>query len=273
MSQLFQDVSPSVFEQYMRKRSDTDYLLVDVREPREYEQSHIPGAQLLPLGQLEARLSHFPPDRDLIFACRSGARSRVAALMAADKMAEHGPIFNLDGGLLAWQGHTVTDFPQVKLLLLEHGMQQTLLAAMDLEKGAWNFYRHVLERYPNAPMARTIEYLSLAESAHAEALYVFWVEAEENPPEFEDLFAGLSGDILEGGMPFSEAVDRLESAMLPFDLAVFELALDIEYAAYDLYRSAAETTEIKSLKKLFLDIGEGEKRHMASIVKSLHKAF
>ena len=273
MSQAFYDVDAERFERYMRENRDTDYLLVDVREPSEYELSHIPGAQLLPLGQLEAKLKNLPTDRDLIFSCRSGARSRVAALMAAEQMEKHGSIYNLAGGILGWQGHTVSDFPKVKLLLLEEGVQQTLLAAMDLEKGAWNFYREVLKRFPNAEMATTIEYLSLAESAHAEALYAFWVDGEENPPQFDDLFAGLSGDILEGGMPFVEAVDRLESVMLPVELAIFDLALDIEYAAYDLYRTAAEITEQKSLKKVLLDTGEGEKKHMSAIIKALHRSF
>lgn len=267
------DVTPESFKKYMSEHSDGEYLLLDVREPQEYEQAHIPGAQLLPLGQLETRLADLPTHRDIIFSCRSGARSRVAAFMAAEKMAEHRGLFNLEGGILAWEGHTVKDYPRVKLLVLEEGMQQTLMAAMDLEKGAWNIYRHIQEQFPETTLSRTIEYLSLAELAHAEALYDAWTVGETNPPQFEDLFAGLRGDILEGGMSLTEAVLRLESTMLPVDLAVYELALDIEFTAYDLYRYAGETCDDPALKRLFFSIGDGEKQHMASIVGVLNTSF
>lgn len=267
------DVTAESFKKYMNEHPDGEYLLVDVREPQEYEQAHIPGAQLLPLGQLESRLEALPKHRDIIFSCRSGARSRVAAHMAAEKMPDHGSLYNLDGGILAWQGHTVKDFPKIKLLVLEEGMQQTLMAAMDLEKGAWNIYRYIQEEYSGTALSQTIEYLSMAEMAHAEALYDVWEKGETNPPQFEDLFAGLKGEILEGGMSLTEAILRLESTMIPVNLAVYELALDIEFTAYDLYRYAGETTDDPALKKLFFDIGEGEKKHMASVVEALNTSF
>lgn len=267
------DLTSESVKRYMSEHPDSEYLLVDVREPQEYEQAHIPGAQLLPLGQLESRLGDLPDHRDIIFACRSGARSRVAAHLAAEKMPRHQSLYNLDGGILAWQGHTVSDFPRVKLLILEEGIQQTLMAAMDLEKGAWNVYRYIQTQCPGTALARTIEYLSLAEMAHAEALYEVWRAQEADPPRFEDLFSGLRGEILEGGMPLAEAMRRLEGTMGPLDLAVYELALDIEFTAYDLYRYAGETTDDAALKKLFFDISQGEKTHMNAIVGALETAF
>ncbi len=267
------DVTPDSFKQYMDDHRDEEYLLVDVREPQEYERSHIPGAQLFPLGQLESRLKNLPSHRDIIFACRSGVRSRVAAHMAVEKMDTHRAIYNLDGGILAWQGHTVKDFPRVKLLALEAGVQQTLLAAMDLEKGAWNIYRHIQSHFSASSLSRIIDYLSMAEMAHAEALYAVWQEGEIDPPGFEDLFSGLTGDILEGGMPLAEAIRGLESSTIPRDLAIYELALDIEFTAYDLYRSAAETASEPVLKTLFLHISEGEKQHMNSVVNALDTSF
>lgn len=267
------DATPESVKAYMSEHEESEYLLLDVREPQEYEQAHIPGARLLPLGQLETRLKDLPEHRDIIFACRSGARSRVAAHMAVEKMPRHQSIFNLEGGILAWQGHTVTDFPRVRLLVLEEGMQQTLMAAMDLEKGAWNIYRHILDAYPGTALTRTIESLCQAELAHARALYDAWQRREEIPPRFEDVFDGLKGEILEGGMPLEGALLRLESTMVPMDLAIYELALDIEFTAYDLYRYAGETTGDPALKSLFLEISEGEKKHMNTIVGALDTAF
>lgn len=267
------DVTPESFKEYMNDHGDGEYLLVDVREPQEYEKAHIPGAQLFPLGKLESRLNDLPKHRDIIFACRSGVRSRVAAHMAAENMGEHRALYNLDGGILAWQGHTVKNFPRVKLLVLGEGVQQTLLAAMDLEKGAWNIYRYIQEQFSETSLSRIIDYLSMAEMAHAEALYAVWQQGEVNPPLFEDLFLGLTGDILEGGMSLSEAILGLESSLIPMDLAIYELALDIEFTAYDLYRYAAETASDPVLKTLFMNISEGEKQHMTSVVNALDTSF
>jgi len=63
----FRNVTSDELHEYMRTHQEKDYLLVDVRTPREYSQGHIPGAYLLPLGELSARLGELPLDKDIIF--------------------------------------------------------------------------------------------------------------------------------------------------------------------------------------------------------------
>lgn len=63
----FTNLSADELRVYLQNNREEDYLLVDVRQPREYSQGHIPGARLLPLGELSARLSELPPDRDITF--------------------------------------------------------------------------------------------------------------------------------------------------------------------------------------------------------------
>lgn len=82
--------------------------VVDVRNPDEHLGGHVPGAILLPLGELEARVGELAghKGKDLYIICRSGARSA----RAAEFLAAHGhrPI-NVAGGTMAWmaQGHPV----------------------------------------------------------------------------------------------------------------------------------------------------------------------
>lgn len=52
---------------------------VDVREPDEYAEAHVPGAILIPLGQLGQRVHELPSDRPLYIICASGGRSLRAA--------------------------------------------------------------------------------------------------------------------------------------------------------------------------------------------------
>jgi len=63
----FTNVTADELREYMRTHKEEDYLLVDVRNPKEYGKGHIPGAYLLPVGELSARLSELPLDRDIIF--------------------------------------------------------------------------------------------------------------------------------------------------------------------------------------------------------------
>src|SRR5438270_10627298 len=73
--------------------------LVDVREPEEHAAGRIAGARLVPLGELSAAAETLERDEPLLFVCRSGARSGMAAEAFAGAGYE---AYNLAGGLLAW---------------------------------------------------------------------------------------------------------------------------------------------------------------------------
>ena len=76
-------------------------VLLDVREPQEWQAGHAPQAEHIPLGQLESRLAELPRDRQIICVCRSGRRSALAA----QQLVAHGyQAVNLTGGMTAWNG-------------------------------------------------------------------------------------------------------------------------------------------------------------------------
>ena len=77
----------------------SDFHLLDVREPDEWDAGHIEGSQHIPLGELGARIAEVPRERTVVAVCRSGSRSDRAArgLRASGFAAE-----NLDGGVTAW---------------------------------------------------------------------------------------------------------------------------------------------------------------------------
>jgi adenylyltransferase/sulfurtransferase len=79
-----------------------DIFLVDVREPAEYEIVRIPGATLIPKGEILSgeALSRFPQDRQIVLHCKSGVRSAEA--LAALKAAGFSNAVHLQGGILSW---------------------------------------------------------------------------------------------------------------------------------------------------------------------------
>jgi rhodanese-related sulfurtransferase len=73
--------------------------LLDVRQPEEYRTGHIPGAKLIPLGELDRRMRELPRNQEIICVCASGSRS----MSATRKLAEAGyNAANLRGGMNAW---------------------------------------------------------------------------------------------------------------------------------------------------------------------------
>lgn len=51
---------------FLRGRDPDEYNLVDVRQPGEYEEGHLPGARLIPLGKLEERIAELDPGKPTI---------------------------------------------------------------------------------------------------------------------------------------------------------------------------------------------------------------
>ena len=74
-------------------------ILLDVREPYEWQAGHAPRARHIPLGQLSRRAAELPEHRAVVTVCRSGARSARAAAMLARDGRE---VSNLAGGMRAW---------------------------------------------------------------------------------------------------------------------------------------------------------------------------
>lgn len=64
---LFKNISTDALRSYMSKQHEREYILVDVRQVKEYTAGHIAGADLIPLGELSARMTELPSDRDIIF--------------------------------------------------------------------------------------------------------------------------------------------------------------------------------------------------------------
>jgi rhodanese-related sulfurtransferase len=73
--------------------------IIDVRQPDEYEDGHVPGAVLIPLGQVPDRVAEVPADQPVYLICKTGARS----LRAAEWLAQQGrDVTNVAGGTMAW---------------------------------------------------------------------------------------------------------------------------------------------------------------------------
>lgn len=269
MVQTINQLKPDDLKTYISSHKEKDYVLVDVRQPAEYENEHIPGAFLLPLPALLTNLSELNSEQDLIFYCRSGKRSMAAATLALEDNVTRKRIYNLTGGIISWQGKTLDGLPKVRVFIKTAGFSEMLYTAMEMEKGAARFYNLAYERYPEAAFAHVFNTLSKAETAHARSIYKQWAARQENPIPFEQLFEGLKENILESGDTLDQALKRLDSPGEDICLNLIELALDVESAAFDLYRTMSHHSEDQSFQEIALSIAQAEKSHIQALIKAL----
>jgi len=94
-----------------RERGETDFVLIDVREPGEYEIVAIPGSILIPKGQFldGSALALLPTDKPIVLHCKLGGRSAEA--LAAVKGAGFSDAVHVGGGVLAWVTQIEPDKP------------------------------------------------------------------------------------------------------------------------------------------------------------------
>jgi rhodanese-related sulfurtransferase len=81
-------------------RDNPNVALIDVREQYEYDEGHIPGVTLIPLGTIPNRLNEIPTDKEVIFVCRSGNRSNQATQFLQQQGFDN--VHNMLGGMNAW---------------------------------------------------------------------------------------------------------------------------------------------------------------------------
>jgi sulfur-carrier protein adenylyltransferase/sulfurtransferase len=86
------------------------FVLVDVREPFEYEICHIPGSRLIPLGELPSRLSELDSADEIVLQCKGGTRSARALHVLAE--AGFRKLYNLEGGIMEWAERVDPSMPK-----------------------------------------------------------------------------------------------------------------------------------------------------------------
>jgi molybdopterin/thiamine biosynthesis adenylyltransferase/rhodanese-related sulfurtransferase/molybdopterin converting factor small subunit len=86
------------------------FELIDVREPHEYQIARIPGAKLIPLGELPKRLSELDKNAEIVAHCKMGGRSQ----QAVDLMKQNGftNVRNMTGGITAWSDKVDPSVPK-----------------------------------------------------------------------------------------------------------------------------------------------------------------
>ena len=94
-----QSITAAALKQRLEQKEELQ--LVDVREAFEHDAFHI-GGELVPLGEINARIAEISKDKPVVVYCRKGIRSQIAIQRLLDKYPFTN-LLNLEGGIEAWK--------------------------------------------------------------------------------------------------------------------------------------------------------------------------
>ena len=107
-----QETVPVIGVKELKRKLDAkeDILLLDVREPYEYDIARIPGAKLIPLGELPSRMSELDSAQEIALQCKTGRRSAQAVRLLQE--AGFTKLVNVAGGIEAWANEVDSSVPK-----------------------------------------------------------------------------------------------------------------------------------------------------------------
>jgi len=94
------EITPAQLKAWLEDASRDKPVLLDVREPWEYQAARIEGSQLLPMREVPARAAEIDGDREVVAICHHGGRSMQVALFLEKQGFKR--VHNLVGGIDAW---------------------------------------------------------------------------------------------------------------------------------------------------------------------------
>ncbi|KIH76083.1 Rhodanese-related sulfurtransferase [Geoalkalibacter ferrihydriticus] len=257
---------------FLLEHNPEEFYLIDVRQPREYEQGHLPGALLIPIHELRERLAELDAAKTAITYCTAGPRSRAAAATLIQGGFHRA--YNMDGGIRAWQGAVVEGDPAAQRVRFssEQTPVQHLALAWMLEEGSRAFYAAAAEMIDELEAAHFMRRMAAVEADHKAALAAAFLELTGNMPE-EDFPRSVVGEAadevyVEGGLLLSEVLIWLQDKSPE---AIVEFAMGMEANAYDHYLLLRVDLKEEKSRELFSRLAEEEQSHLRALTERLER--
>ncbi|UFS70199.1 hypothetical protein LPW11_20280 [Geomonas sp. RF6] len=256
---------------FISDKEDGTYKLLDVRQPEEYERGHLPGAILIPVGELDERVSELDRESLTIVYCAAGMRSRAAASILMRAGFEE--VYSMSGGINAWNGAVADGFPETGIAWFSaaHSGEELTALAWALEDGTETFYRTMAEKGGDPEAAELFRKLVKAEEGHKEMLSVLQrrLSSEGENIDFPSVLKGYPPEkIMEGGMKVKDAVAWAEGKGVK---EVVELAISLETSSYDRYQTLQRRVEYEASVQLFKSLAAEEKNHLKLLTDLFEK--
>ncbi|MDY0039930.1 MAG: rhodanese-like domain-containing protein [Desulforhabdus sp.] len=252
---------PDDVQDFMREHQEGTYLLLDVRQPLEYEDAHLPGAKLIPLPKLPDSLDQLDRQKPVIVYCAVGGRSRMAAQLLSHRGFKD--VSHLMGGIDAWTQPAASGPVELHLQFIrgDESPLEMISLGLRFEEGLKKFHEAVKERTTDLELADLLTSLIKAEESHKRTLL------ELLPKDKQTLSGQLSpndASVMEGGIDVEDFLQR-NKPYLQTVSGYLEMAMMVETQALDLYLRMAAACAQPETGKILLQISEEEKAHLAAL--------
>ena len=257
---------------YMAEHEEGAYTLLDVRQPGEYEQSHISGAKLIPLPQLSDRLDELNTRNPLIVYCAVGGRSRAAGQLLSGKGFDE--VYNLQGGIKAWEGQTAVGPVELSEIHLtgNETIRDILVFIYSMEAGLEKFYQKASESVSDTRAADLLKKLSGIETAHKGKVYGLYANLDPASADEAAFQAKTKSSMMEGGLDIHLFLEKNRSAMAS-TIGVMDIAMMLETQGLDLYLRYAHQAETEEAQTVLYDLAQEEKAHLKALGQLLEETI
>ena len=193
-----------------------------------------------------------------------GGRSQAAAQLLSG--LDFKEIYNLQGGIKAWQGETA-DGPQELNLDMVRGDEtpsEMIALAYGMELGLGVFYQNLTETTQDADLKALFGKLAEIEGHHKQRLFDLLSEIEPPGMDMAAYEADIRPAILEGGYQLDAFLEQ-NKAFLQTVSGVLDLAMMLETQALDLYMRFADKSSDAGSQQVLFTLADEEKAHLEAL--------
>jgi rubrerythrin len=193
-----------------------------------------------------------------------GGRSRAAAQLLAGKGFKE--VYNLKGGIKAWQGFTAAGPAEMGMILLsgDETASDIIIIAYGMEHGLEGFYSAVSGMTSDPEVADVLTKLAKIEEHHKQRLFNLYRTLDPDVGDKETFEATISSDVMEGGFTTEEFLKQ-NNTIMDTVAGVLNIAMMLETQALDLYLRYSQKAKNEESKTVLYDIAEEEKAHLATL--------
>ncbi len=252
---------PEEAKAFIKAHKTSTFQLVDVRQPKEYDREHLPGAILIPLKKLLDRQQELDPEKTTLIYCASGVRSKAACqVLQGEGFSD---VYNISGGIKQWQGiRTAGDETAGMAFFVGGDFQDVFKMAYAMEEGLKQLYLGLKEMVDGKKEKELLQKMADFEDRHKVGLINGFLPKDADIPEIED------DTIIEGGRTRQQVMDYFGPHLHDME-DIFHLSMLMEAQAYDLYSRLARQNTEPDQQKLFNHLAEEEKIHLAYLGRKL----
>ena len=193
-----------------------------------------------------------------------GGRSRAAAQLLSGQGFKD--VYNLAGGIRAWQGLTAFGAREMGMVHLtgDEAPTQVAVMAYGLEQGLADFYSKVAGTTEDADVAGLLKNLAGIEEKHKEKVFDLYRALDPAVTDKEIFESQTVSQMMEGGFTTEEFLEQNRDAMQTVD-GVLNIAMMLETQGLDLYMRYAQKSDDEKSKNILFEIAEDEKAHLDAL--------